>query len=243
MLAHKVKAPIYDKRPANCTCYYAYWSGIGTEEFDLTMREGRAYGWVPTNDGLLIVAVFWTEEAYPQSRDDVAGTYHRILKCDPRAAERVYAGKMEGRILGTFDEPAYFRKPYGPGWALVGDAGYHKHPITTQGILDAFRDAELLANVLDQGFSGRRSLDDALADYERRRNEAVIPMYEATFQRTTLKPPPPEIQRLIAALPGNQEATDRFFGLDAGTVSIPEFFAPENVQRIVRDAGSQTGAG
>ena len=36
--------------------------------------------------------------------------------------------------------------PSGPGWALVGDAGYHLDPITAQGMLDAFRDAELLAD-------------------------------------------------------------------------------------------------
>ena len=64
----------------------------------------------------------------------------------------------------------------------MGDAGYHKDPITAQGISDAFRDADLLAEAVDDGLSGRRRLDDALAGYERRRNEAVRPIYEMTYQ-------------------------------------------------------------
>ena len=65
------------------------------------------------------------------------------LELDPEFADRLSAGKRETRLVGT-SAPNYFRKPYGPGWALVGDAGYIKDPVTAQGIHDAFRDAELL---------------------------------------------------------------------------------------------------
>lgn len=106
-----------------------------------------------------------------------------------------------------------------------------RKPITAQGISDAFRDAELLVEAIDEGWSGRRVLEDALADYERRRNEASLPMYELTCQLAMLKPPPPEMQRLFAALRENQEQTNRFFGTVAGTVPIAEFFAPENLGR------------
>ena len=54
--------------------------------------------------------------------------------------------------------PNYFRKPYGPGWALVGDAGYNKDFITAQGIIDAFLDAELCAAALDESLSGARAV-------------------------------------------------------------------------------------
>lgn len=64
--------------------------------------------------------------------------------------------------------PNFFRKPYGPGRALVGDAGYLKDPITAQGITDAFHDAERCATALDQSFSGARPFDDAMADCQRR---------------------------------------------------------------------------
>ena len=63
-----------------------------------------------------------------------------------------------------------------------------------------------------------------------------MPSYELNCQLARLEPPPPEMQHLFAALRGNQTQTDRFFGALEGTVSIPEFFSPENVQQIVTAA-------
>lgn len=98
---------------------------------------------------------------------------------------------------------------------------------------DAFRDAELLADTVDAGLSGRQPLEPALADYERRRNEATAEVYETTVQFAHLQPPPPEMQPLFAALEHNEAETGRFFGTVTGTVSAAEFFAPENIARIV----------
>jgi hypothetical protein len=71
-----------------------------------------------------------------------------------------------------------------------------------------------------------------MAEYEQRRNEATMPMFEFTCQLASLQPPPPEELQLFAALQGNQADTDRFVGVMAGTTPVPEFFAPENVGRI-----------
>src|SRR5262245_51081489 len=88
---------------------------------------------------------------------------------------RVRNGTQVERFKGTADVPNFFRTPYGPGWALVGDAGYHKDPFTAQGVSDAFRDAELLTAAIDEGFAGRRPLLTALAEYEQQRNAAALP--------------------------------------------------------------------
>ena len=56
--------------------------------------------------------------------------------------------------------------------------------------------------------------------------------YEFTCQLATLAPPSPEMQQLLVALQGNQEQTNRFFGVFAQTVSVSEFFAPENMHQI-----------
>jgi 2-polyprenyl-6-methoxyphenol hydroxylase-like FAD-dependent oxidoreductase len=120
----------------------------------------------------------------------------------------------------------------GPAGRLVGDAGYHKDPITAQGITDGFRDAELLADAIDDTFAGRLSTEDALAGYEQKRNEAVMPMYQLTCDLAKLEPPPPDMQKLFAALRDNQEQSGRFLGTIAGTVPIPEFFSPENMRRV-----------
>jgi hypothetical protein len=58
-------------------------------------------------------------------------------------------------------------------------------------------------------------------------------MYEFTCQLAALEPTPPETQELFRSLRGNQRETDRFIGTIAGTVPIPEFFAPDNTRRIV----------
>jgi flavin-dependent dehydrogenase len=99
----------------------------------------------------------------------------------PKLGDQLATAKREERYIGTCDTRNFFRKPFGPGWALVGDAGYHRDPVTGLGIADAFRDAELLAAALDDGFSGRGALEDALAGYETRRNEAAMPDYQRTI--------------------------------------------------------------
>jgi flavin-dependent dehydrogenase len=150
----------------------------------------------------------------------------------PRLAGRLRAGHRAARLTGTGDLPNYFRTPYGPGWALAGDAGYHRDPLTAQGISDAFRDAQLLSDAIDAGLAGRQPLATALAGYQRQRDEAAMAMYELTCQRAALEPPTPQMSRLLAALRGNQDDTDQFIGVIAGTVPISEFFAPGNIQRI-----------
>ncbi len=132
--------------------------------------------------------------------------------------------------------PNYFRRPYGPGWALVGDAGYNRDFITAQGIMDAFRDAELCATALHEVLSERRPFEEAMGEYQRTRDATVKPMYDLTCQFATLEPPPPELQRLFAAIPGNQQAADGFTRMNAGTISPAEFFAPRNVEAITAAA-------
>jgi 2-polyprenyl-6-methoxyphenol hydroxylase-like FAD-dependent oxidoreductase len=102
-----------------------------------------------------------------------------------------------------------------------------------QGIADAFRDAALLAEAIDAGLSGRRPLEETLDEYERRRNDVATPVFDYTCQRAALEPPPPPTRRLLAALRGNPEETDRFLNTVAGTVPITEFFSPENVRRVM----------
>jgi 2-polyprenyl-6-methoxyphenol hydroxylase-like FAD-dependent oxidoreductase len=165
-------------------------------------------------------------------RSDIEGNYLKTLELNPELAERVHRGKREDGFTGMTDLPNFFRKSYGPGWALVGDAGYHKDPITGQGISDAFFCSEILADALDAAFSGKESLENALGRYEQLRDEEVRPMYELTCDWATLGPPPPEMEQLFSSLYGNQKQTDRFFSVLAGTESVPSYFSPENLQAI-----------
>jgi 2-polyprenyl-6-methoxyphenol hydroxylase-like FAD-dependent oxidoreductase len=100
----------------------------------------------------------------------------------------------------------------------------------------ADRDVELLAGALDAGFTGQVPLENALAAYERQRNEETQEIYEFGHQMAALEPPAPELQQLLGALRGNQEDTDRFLGLIAGSTRPSAFFAPKNVGRIMHQA-------
>ncbi|HEX3244377.1 MAG TPA: NAD(P)/FAD-dependent oxidoreductase [Chloroflexota bacterium] len=237
MVAHSVHAPSYNEVPSLTCGYYSYWSGIPWEGFELYSREGRAIILVPTNDDQVCLAVQWPHSEFEAFRADIEGNFLRTLELAPDLAERVRDGRREARFVGTADMPNFYRRPYGPGWALVGDAGYHKDPHTGQGITDAFRDAELLSDAIDEGFTDREPLNEALAQYERRRNDATMAMYDFTCKLASLEPPAPEMQQLFAALQGNQMETNRFFGAIAGTVPVQEFFAEENIGRIIAEAG------
>jgi 2-polyprenyl-6-methoxyphenol hydroxylase-like FAD-dependent oxidoreductase len=132
----------------------------------------------------------------------------------------------------------YFRKPYGPGWALIGDAGYNKDPITAQGISDAFRDAEACTAALHEVFEGRASFDDAMSAFQRTRDLHAFPIYEFTTQMATMEAPPPEMQQLLGAVHGNPEAMDAFVSVIAGTVSPVEFFDPAHIGQIMGAAAA-----
>jgi 2-polyprenyl-6-methoxyphenol hydroxylase-like FAD-dependent oxidoreductase len=237
LVAKQVQAPTYNEVPPLTCGYYSYFSGV---PLDGPMGFARDYRFMvafPTNDDLTCVAAQWTKEEFHRFRADIEGNFFATFDTHaPAFAERVRAGKREARFVGYGELDNFVRKPYGPGWALVGDAGYHQDPNTGQGITNAFRDADLLACAIDAGLSGARPLDAALAEYEQRRNEAGMPYYDFTMKLASLQPPPPDMQQLFGALHGNQPDTDRFLGLIAQVTPVQEFFAEENIGRIMARA-------
>ena len=132
------------------------------------------------------------------------------LDLAPGLAARVRAGERADRFRGTGRLPNFRRRSHGDGWALVGDAGYHKDPILAVGIGDAFRDAELLAEAIGTG---------DMAGHERRRDERSAASYRQTLEFAALQPPPPPMQELLASLIDRPAERDRFFGTLAGTVT------------------------
>ena len=132
--------------------------------------------------------------------------------------------------------PNYFRKPYGPGWVLVGDAGYNRDFITAQRIMDAFHDAELCAAALDRAFRGAQPFDAAMSAYQRARDARVKGMYDLTCMLATLEPAPPRVRQLLGAMHGNRQAMDAFAQMNAGTIPPAAFFASESVSAITASA-------
>lgn len=89
---------------------------------------------------------------------------------------------------------------------------------------------------MDETFSGPRDYAAALGDYQRKRDEHVLPMYEFTTELATLEPPPPQMQQLLGAVHGNQQAMDGFARMAAGVTSPAEFFSEDNVTKIFASA-------
>jgi 2-polyprenyl-6-methoxyphenol hydroxylase-like FAD-dependent oxidoreductase len=241
-VAKAVRPEAYHETPPLQVGYYSYWSGLPTAAFEIFIRPGRGFAALPTHDELTLVVAGWPYAELKQNRRDVEGSYLRTLELAPAFAERVHAARREARFAGTAVE-SFFRKPYGPGWALVGDAGYDKDPVTAWGISDAFRDAELCAAALDEWLTGERPFESALADYQRLRDQESLPMFELTCGFATMEPPPPDLQRLLAAVAGNSADSDAFVSTMAGTLPAPEFFAPANAERIIAAAAQRAHEG
>jgi 2-polyprenyl-6-methoxyphenol hydroxylase-like FAD-dependent oxidoreductase len=232
LVAQAVDAPRYREKAPLLAAYYSYWSGLPMEgRFEVYSRPHRAFAAWPTNDGLTLVIGGWPYSEFEAKRADIERHFLEVIDLAPDFADRLRGARREERFAGMA-VPGYFRKPFGQGWALVGDAGYNKDFITAQGIQDAFRDAERCARALDEAWSGRRAFEEAMADYQTARDEQVLPMYELTAEIASLEPPPPELQQILEAAHGNQEAMDAFARLNAGVISPAEFFSEDNVRRI-----------
>ena len=233
VVAKAVQAEEYKSGPALEGSWYAYFSGVPMIGWHLWLRPDRVIFAYNTNDNLSLIGVAFAARDLAMARANIERHHSSTIQQHaPELWERMQAGRRESRYVGGAI-PYHVRKPYGPGWALVGDAGYQKDPCTASGITDAFGSAEWLADAIDAGFSGRQSLDEALAGYEQTRNQAELPYYELTTQLAALAPPPPEVAQLLQALQYDDEQRSRFFGVLAHTVPVPEFFSPENVQAIL----------
>lgn len=237
IVARAAGAVSYEDRGTLQCAYYAYWSGVPATSFAACGREGCGAVTIPTHDGLTCVPVVFPRARFAEIRTDIERHCLAALDTMPLGA-RVRAGRRESRWYGTGDLPNLMRRPHGPGWALVGDAGLHQDPVTAHGITNAFRDAELLAEAIDRGLGGEAPLDVALAEYHRRRDDAARPMFELTCGIAAMTPPSPEEMALLSALAGDRVARDRYFGVLAGTVPPEAFFAPESIASIMAVAGA-----
>lgn len=236
-VAKAVQAPTYREKPKLQWSYYTYWRDLPVGGFETVIRPDRGWAAIPTNDDLTLLVLGWPHAEAAAYKVDVEANYLKTLQLVPEVAERVQsATRVEPFLGGSVSN--FFRTPYGPGWVLVGDAGYTKDPITAQGISDAFRDAEACSAALDSVLSGARSYVDAMADFQRERDDHAAPMYEFTTQLATLEAPPEDLQRLLAAVSGNQTAMDAFVSVNAGTMSPAEFFDPATIGRLLGAAAA-----
>ncbi|MGE0545242.1 MAG: NAD(P)/FAD-dependent oxidoreductase [Dehalococcoidia bacterium] len=247
-LARAAGATAYRQTPPLLCYYFSYWSGVQSEDFELYTRpaQRRAVFSHRTSEGQFAVFVGLPADELPAMRADLESSFLRVLDGMDDLGERVRAGSREERFFGASDLPNFYRTPYGPGWALVGDAGMHKDPFLALGICDALRDAEYLAEAIGDGLEGTREMMDALARFQQRRDEASDADYAENLTAARLEPLPNQVYAMRAAIRHNTDATRRFMLARNGMIEPAEAFSPQEMQHLLahaRSGGAATPSG
>lgn len=169
--AKDVGAEYKDYRELSTFAYYGYFSGIEREELAIHKKGRLGTAIYPTQNDTHMVLVYGPTAWWDDFKKDTEKNFLDVFRfCAPEIAKLVEkAERTENfKVCGTM--PAFQRESYGPGWALVGDAGSFKDQVTAMGITHSFRDAELITSFLHPSLLGEMSIDDALANYRTVRN-------------------------------------------------------------------------
>jgi menaquinone-9 beta-reductase len=177
-VAATVGAASYEAHPPANVMTYGYFARVNNSHYVSQFTRGYATGFFPTNDGLTCVFA-----ARPLAEGPIkdAAEFQRIIETSsPEMGEQLRVAEQVGRFYHSLGIPGFLRVPGGPGWALVGDAGFTKDPLSARGISDAFRDAELAARAIDAVLSGRQDTETAMNEYQTTRDRFAIPIQAAT---------------------------------------------------------------
>jgi 2-polyprenyl-6-methoxyphenol hydroxylase-like FAD-dependent oxidoreductase len=204
-VAERVQAPFERVGASVAVNTYGYWSGLPTDGYEWNFLPDAASGVIPTNDGQACVYV---------SRGGRTSFAHTIRESSPELAERL-AAATPPRVLRTFTgQRGHLRRSWGAGWALVGDAGYFKDPLTAHGLTDALRDAELLARAIVAVVAEGAEEREALAAYQRTRDALSAEFFALTDviagHRWTDEEIPVLLKRLSAAMADEVSELDRW---------------------------------
>ncbi|MEU8900615.1 FAD-dependent monooxygenase [Nocardia sp. NPDC048505] len=191
----------YLRAPSGRDCYFAYWRDADPSQRHVAAqwRAGADLGTAfPCDDGLLLSLVQppATNPGPAQSEARYVAAIERL----PPLARRLAGCTRVSRVRAATGIESYFRRASGPGWALPGDAGHFKDPVTAQGIRDALRYGRLLGAAVAPVLDDPIALDRALLDWERQRAGECLDMYQWTNRLARAEPMRPlEIELYRAA--------------------------------------------
>lgn len=209
-VARLVQAPTYIEGTAASGYVYGYYAGFANEGYDWYFGDKVAAGVIPTNDNQHCVFASVPDHKFASSfRGDLEGGLRRIAAANsPALEEQIVKARLVGRLRGFACVPGYFRQSHGAGWALVGDAGYFKDPLTAHGITDALRDAELLARAVLDGRT------QAFVRYQKERDTLSRPLFDVTDTIATFEWDLDKVKDLHGQLSAAMKAeTDHVAGL------------------------------
>ena len=171
---------------------YSYWQGVGTEGYQWLYTAGASVGAIPTNHGATCVFVSLPPADFARALSATASeAYEQLLRAHfPEFWARLDASSRLEPVRGFGGQVGFIRQSVGAGWALVGDAGYFKDPLTAHGITDALRDAELLARAVCHDRA------EAFAEYEMTRNDLSHRLFQVTDRIASFRWTDEELQSL-----------------------------------------------
>ena len=204
-VARSVGADVVEDRGAAGATQYTYYGGIPWTGIELTVADRALTGVFPTHDGQACIWICSPTADARAARRRAASREEafsaQLARTAPELAERLRSAVRRSDVGGMMRAPNIIRKAHGPGWLLVGDAGYHRDPVTGHGLSDAYRDAELLAAALDRALRDRSEERTAFAGYQRLRDEALRDIFELTCALAGYPPVPEfvELQKQLGA--------------------------------------------
>jgi flavin-dependent dehydrogenase len=225
LVARKVGAPKVIEHPRATCVYYSYWSGVSSI-FELYERPDRWVAAVPTNDDRKLIMTYFPQADYNEVRKDVEPAYLEAVRTTaPDLYERMQGGERVEQMYGTGHQENFFRKAYGPGWVLVGDAVNHKDSITARGITEAWVQAQTLTDCIGERLHDDAALNRALRRYENNLGNEALSQYQGALNVAELKPE--GRTEMLRKLVGHQEHIDRYFSTLSGAISIDDFYNDE----------------
>jgi flavin-dependent dehydrogenase len=182
-MAKEVNAEAEYQQPVTRAMYYAYYKGLRSNEgpaAEFHYRGNTLVYCFPCDSNLTLIAASIPIDQFASFKQNVEEEFNGIVNSMEALSDRFNKAEREGPIRGSGNIPGYLRIPYGNGWALVGDAGMVMDPWSGQGIDQATTHSVMLADSLDNYFSGKNDWASAMASYHKARNEFSL----KTFQRT-----------------------------------------------------------
>ena len=176
-VAEKVGAAMIKDIPAVTCGYFSYWADFPGDTAEVYFGDDRAHIIFPTNDERMVVIALWPPERFSELRKDAEANYTNAVRTAPLLADRAKSAQQVERLQGG-TVPNFLKQAWGQGWALIGDAGYHKDPTPADGISDAFYSVDILTVAADDFLSGNKSEEEAFADFQRQHDEKSLPRLE-----------------------------------------------------------------
>jgi 2-polyprenyl-6-methoxyphenol hydroxylase-like FAD-dependent oxidoreductase len=185
VVANAVEAPLLRTGTGSSACVYRHVAELPTSGYEWIYRPGLGAGLIPTNGGRTCVWVGAPTARFLRERHMGIDTWfdRTLAQAAPEVAE-LLRWLPRGRPWGYPGHPSFLRRPWGPGWSLVGDAGAYRDPLTAHGITDALRDAELLADAVADILRGEDE-EARLRDFHSIRDELTLPIMTTTDHLAT----------------------------------------------------------